>query len=569
MDLFASAAEERLTGRAPLAARLRPRNLDEVVGPGRPARCRPAAATADRVGPAHERRALGAARHRQDEHRPPHRRRDAQGVRAAQRGQRRGQGRARGRRAGPATARRARPGHDPVPRRGPPVQSHPAGRAAPARGGGPHRPRRRDHREPVLLAHRAAAQPVDAVPARAGRRRRPAGPRRRARSPTRSVGSATSTSRSTTDALDHLVDHAEGDARHTLTSLDVAAALASEAGSDRHRARARGDRARDARAALRRRRALRHRSPAFIKSIRGSDVDAGLYWLARMIEAGEDARFIARRLVILASEDVGLADPMALPIATAAAQAVEFVGLPEAMHNLSHAVIYLANAPKSNGAKAAIGAALADVRDRPAGRRARAICGTRATRAPAPWVTARGTSILTTRPVAGPPRSTARPRWRTASTGCRAATATTATAARRVRGADDDGGSPMGVGEWLAATGAVLLAVLLGGLLFALGLAGRDRPPAAGDRRAAPGRDPRDHEPDAGRARRRRARGRPRRRVAHRGRGCRRPDRRCLAPRHPDRHQPGGEGRSRSAPAPSRPSGASAPASAAPRGGGR
>ena len=86
-----------------------------------------------------------------------------------------------------------------------------------------------------------------------------------------------------------------------------------------------------------------------------------------MIEAGEDARFIARRLVILASEDVGLADPMALPIATAAAQAVEFVGLPEAMHNLSHAVIYLANAPKSNGAKAAIGAALADVRDRPAG----------------------------------------------------------------------------------------------------------------------------------------------------------------------------------------------------------
>ena len=86
-----------------------------------------------------------------------------------------------------------------------------------------------------------------------------------------------------------------------------------------------------------------------------------------MLEAGEDARFIARRLVILASEDVGLADPMALPIAAAAAQAVEFVGLPEAMHNLSHAVIYLANAPKSNGAKAAIGAALADVRDRPAG----------------------------------------------------------------------------------------------------------------------------------------------------------------------------------------------------------
>ena len=168
------------------------------------------------------------------------------------------------------------------------------------------------------------------------------------------------------DALDHLVGHAEGDARHTLTSLDVAAALASEAGSDTIELA-------HAETALAMR-ALRYGddehydvTSAFIKSIRGSDVDAGLYWLARMIEAGEDARFIARRLVILASEDVGLADAMALPIATAAAQAVEFVGLPEAMHNLSHAVIYLANAPKSNGAKAAIGAALADVRDRPAG----------------------------------------------------------------------------------------------------------------------------------------------------------------------------------------------------------
>jgi len=168
------------------------------------------------------------------------------------------------------------------------------------------------------------------------------------------------------DALTHLVGHAEGDARHTLTSLDVAAALAAEAGSDTieltHTETALAMRA------------LRYGDDehydiisAFIKSIRGSDVDAGLYWLARMLEAGEDARYIARRLVILASEDVGMAEPMALPIAAAAAQAVEFVGLPEAMHNLSHAVIFLANAPKSNGAKAAINAALADVRDRPAG----------------------------------------------------------------------------------------------------------------------------------------------------------------------------------------------------------
>ncbi|MGZ6998998.1 MAG: replication-associated recombination protein A [Acidimicrobiia bacterium] len=167
-------------------------------------------------------------------------------------------------------------------------------------------------------------------------------------------------------ALEHLVGHSEGDARHTLTSLDVAAALAAEAGATAI------DLAHTETALAMR--ALRYGDDehydvisAFIKSIRGSDVDAGLYWLARMIEAGEDARFIARRLVILASEDVGLADAQALPIATAAAQAVEFVGLPEAVHNLAHAVIYLANAPKSNGAKAAMQAAVADVRDRPAG----------------------------------------------------------------------------------------------------------------------------------------------------------------------------------------------------------
>ena len=87
---------------------------------------------------------------------------------------------------------------------------------------------------------------------------------------------------------------------------------------------------------------------AFIKSIRGSDPDAGLYWLARMLEAGEDARFIARRLVILASEDVGMADPMGLVVADAAARAVEFVGLPEAQLNLAQAVVHLATAPKSN-----------------------------------------------------------------------------------------------------------------------------------------------------------------------------------------------------------------------------
>ena len=101
---------------------------------------------------------------------------------------------------------------------------------------------------------------------------------------------------------------------------------------------------------------------AFIKSIRGSDADAALHYLARMIEAGEDARFIARRLVVHASEDVGLADPTALLAATAAAQAVQLIGMPEARINLAQATIHLALAPKSNAVVSAIDAALGDVR---------------------------------------------------------------------------------------------------------------------------------------------------------------------------------------------------------------
>jgi putative ATPase len=168
------------------------------------------------------------------------------------------------------------------------------------------------------------------------------------------------------DALHHLVDRAEGDARHALTSLEVAAALATEDGRS---AVGLGD----AEAALALR-ALRYGDDehydvlsAFIKSIRGSDPDAGLYWLARMLEAGEDARLIARRLVILASEDVGLADSQGLLVADAAARAVEFVGLPEARLNLAHAVLYLARAPKANSVITALDAAVADVRELPAG----------------------------------------------------------------------------------------------------------------------------------------------------------------------------------------------------------
>lgn len=102
---------------------------------------------------------------------------------------------------------------------------------------------------------------------------------------------------------------------------------------------------------------------ALIKSIRGGDPDAGIYWLARMLEAGEDIRFICRRLVILASEDIGNADPQALPLAVAAMQACEFIGLPECQLTLAQAVTYLACAPKSNAATLAIGEARRDVRE--------------------------------------------------------------------------------------------------------------------------------------------------------------------------------------------------------------
>jgi putative ATPase len=165
------------------------------------------------------------------------------------------------------------------------------------------------------------------------------------------------------EALEHLVGRADGDARVALNALEVAIALAG----DHPVALADAEAALDARALRYERDEHYDIVSAFIKSIRGSDPDAGLYWLARMLEAGEDARFIARRLVILASEDVGLADPMSLLTADAAARAVEFVGLPEAQLNLAHAVIHLATAPKSNRVTSALGQAQADVRDKPAG----------------------------------------------------------------------------------------------------------------------------------------------------------------------------------------------------------
>jgi putative ATPase len=165
------------------------------------------------------------------------------------------------------------------------------------------------------------------------------------------------------DAEDHLVRLAGGDARRALTALEAAAETATstdageitlatvEAAVDR--AAVRYDRDGD-----------QHYDviSAFIKSIRGSDVDAALHYLARMIEAGEDARFIARRLVVHASEDVGMADPMALQTATAAAAAVQLIGMPEARLALAQATVHLATAPKSNAIVMAIDSALGDVR---------------------------------------------------------------------------------------------------------------------------------------------------------------------------------------------------------------
>lgn len=176
------------------------------------------------------------------------------------------------------------------------------------------------------------------------------------------------------DAAAHLVKMANGDARKALTSLEAAAAVAfgeaEDAGVEYSVSQPLAVTAEHAALAVNRsvvrydKQGDQHYdvTSAFIKSIRGSDVDAALHYLARMIEAGEDPRFIARRLIIHASEDIGMADPTALTAAVNAAQAVQLVGLPEARLNLAQATIHLASAPKSNAVYRAIDGALADVR---------------------------------------------------------------------------------------------------------------------------------------------------------------------------------------------------------------
>ena len=167
----------------------------------------------------------------------------------------------------------------------------------------------------------------------------------------------------TDDALELLVQLSAGDARRALTALEVAAESGQEISVEiveqsLDRAAVRYDRDGD-----------QHYDviSAFIKSVRGSDVDAALHYLARMLVAGEDPRFLARRLMILASEDIGMADPLALQTAVAAAQTVQLIGMPEAQLTLAHATIHLATAPKSNAVTTALGAAMADVRAGKAG----------------------------------------------------------------------------------------------------------------------------------------------------------------------------------------------------------
>ena len=169
------------------------------------------------------------------------------------------------------------------------------------------------------------------------------------------------------DALEFLAQVCDGDARQALGALEIAL-LSSAASADGESIQLSRELVADAV----QRRAVQYDASgdehydcasALIKSLRGSDPDASMYWLARMLAGGEDVRFLCRRLVILASEDIGNADPQALPLAVAAMQACEFVGLPECQLTLAQAVAYLACAPKSNAATLAIGEASRDVRE--------------------------------------------------------------------------------------------------------------------------------------------------------------------------------------------------------------
>jgi putative ATPase len=171
------------------------------------------------------------------------------------------------------------------------------------------------------------------------------------------------------EAVELLVQLAAGDARRALTALEVASEVVGAAVPGGELTVAAVEQSLDRAAVRYDRDGDQHYDviSAFIKSVRGSDVDAALHYLARMLVAGEDPRFIARRLMILASEDIGMADPTALQVAVAAAQTVALIGMPEAQLTLAHATVHLATAPKSNAVTTALGAAMADIKAGKAG----------------------------------------------------------------------------------------------------------------------------------------------------------------------------------------------------------
>ena len=225
------------------------------------------------------------------------------------------------------------------------------------------------------------------------------------------------------EVIDFLAARSGGDARTSLNALELALDTAARTGGEVTLA--------DAEDAMQRK-AVRYDKAgdqhydyisAWIKSTRGSDPDASLYYLAAMLEGGEDARFIARRMVILASEDVGNADPQALVVAVAAAHAVEHVGLPEATYALAQAAIYLSLAPKSNAAGTALGAARAHIREHGAAAPP-ARCARPPIRRRASSAAGSATTTRTTTPATSTTRSTC-------PTGCHSSASTTRTTASR------------------------------------------------------------------------------------------------------------------------------------------
>ena len=363
MSLFdeSEAANRRVA--LPLAARMRPRSLDEFVGqqhflgPGKLLR---RLLAADRLGLGHLLRSAG---NRQDDAGPPAGHGQPQRLSATQRGGQRREGAARGARSSPRSACRR------------PARRRCCSSTRSIASTGPSKTcccptSKRESwcwsaRRRRIRSSRSTAPWSAAAGCFSSSRFRPTKSSsccaRRLADTERGLGQEQVTIDD--DALEFLAEVSDGDARRALGALEVGVLSSPERPLRFTRALAAESVQRKAIEYDRQGDAHYDSASALIKSIRGSDPDAAIYWLARMLEAGEEVRFLARRLVILASEDVGNADPQALPLAVAAMQACEFVGLPECQLTLAQAVTYLACAPKSNAATVAIGEARHDVRE--------------------------------------------------------------------------------------------------------------------------------------------------------------------------------------------------------------